>query len=64
MSPSAGVHGESTLIVSKPAMPSGVNPSAGTSPACVICSTIVWRSIASDIARRWFTSVTFLRLNP
>jgi len=42
-----------------------VKASAGFSLACVMLSMIDWRSTASDIARRWFTSVMFsLTLKP
>ena len=65
-SPAAGVHGEpSGTTSSRPGMPSGVKLSAGFSFAWVMLSMIDWRSTASDIARRWFTSVMFsLTLKP
>ena len=59
-----GVRNVSLLIVSQPGMPCGVNAVAGTWPVWVMWSTIALRSIASAIARRWFTSVMFLTLKP
>ena len=43
---------ESGLIVSKPGMPLGVKPVAGSWSACAMLSMIARRSIASAIARR------------
>ena len=63
-SPFSGIHGDSGLIVSKPGMPLGVKPVAGSWSACAMLSMIARRSIASDIARRWFTSGMFLTLKP
>ena len=57
-------HGESLWIVLNPGMPFGTNPVAGTWSAWAMLSMIDWRSIASDIARRWLTSVMFFVLNP
>jgi hypothetical protein len=51
-------------IVGPPAIPRGVKPFAGTWPARVMYLMIALRSIAKAIARRWFTSVMFLTLNP
>ena len=64
MSPSAGSHGESGLIASKPGMPFGVKPVAGSWSAWATLSMIDCRGIASAIARRCFTSVMFLTLTP
>ena len=60
---SAGSHGESGLIASKPGMPLGVNPVDGRWPPCAMLSMIDWRGIASDIARRCLTSGMFSTLN-
>ena len=45
-------------------MPFGVKPVAGVWPAWAMLSMIAWRSIAIAIARRWFTSVIVLDVEP
>ena len=64
MSPFGASHGDFAVIVSKPGMPFGVNPVAGAWSPWAMLSMIVWRSIASAIARRCFTSGTVLTLRP
>ena len=64
MSASAGSHCDFGSITSKPGMPFGVKPVAGSWSPCETLSMIDWRGIASAIARRCFTSVMFLTLKP
>ena len=64
MSPDSGRNSEFGVIESKPGMPDGVNPVAGSWSACAMLSMIERRSIASAIARRWFTSGMFFVLTP
>ena len=64
MSAVSGCHGDSGLMTSKPGIPCGVMPVVGSWSCCAMLSMIDRRSIASDIARRCFTSGMFLTLNP